>query len=161
MNAINRLKNSVKQVPLAVWILIVAAFILGFIIRGGGSSESTEAAHDHSAEQTATIWTCSMHPQIRLPEPGKCPICFMDLIPLETGNSDSDLPTQMNYPDASIGVSKIRITLRTISTDRGISDRISSLVPLRTPGSLSRFHTGLLYSHNSHSSKSDLPINIS
>ncbi len=29
------------------------------------------------------VWTCSMHPQIQLPEPGKCPICFMDLIPLE------------------------------------------------------------------------------
>ncbi|MFH1571117.1 MAG: efflux RND transporter periplasmic adaptor subunit, partial [Gemmatimonadota bacterium] len=28
------------------------------------------------------VWTCSMHPQIRLPGPGKCPICFMDLIPV-------------------------------------------------------------------------------
>ncbi len=28
------------------------------------------------------IWTCAMHPQIRMPEPGKCPICGMDLIPL-------------------------------------------------------------------------------
>ena len=30
----------------------------------------------------ATIWTCSMHPQIRMHESGKCPICAMDLIPL-------------------------------------------------------------------------------
>jgi len=29
-----------------------------------------------------TIWTCAMHPQIRKPGPGKCPICGMDLIPL-------------------------------------------------------------------------------
>jgi Cu(I)/Ag(I) efflux system membrane fusion protein len=28
------------------------------------------------------FWTCSMHPQIKLPAPGKCPICFMDLIPV-------------------------------------------------------------------------------
>ncbi|MCM8803440.1 MAG: efflux RND transporter periplasmic adaptor subunit, partial [Candidatus Omnitrophica bacterium] len=27
-------------------------------------------------------WTCSMHPQIKLPKPGKCPICFMNLIPV-------------------------------------------------------------------------------
>ena len=27
------------------------------------------------------IWTCSMHPQIRLPRPGPCPICGMKLIP--------------------------------------------------------------------------------
>ena len=38
-----------------------------------------------------TIWTCSMHPQIRKPKPGKCPICGMDLIPLTqaTANVDS------------------------------------------------------------------------
>lgn len=28
----------------------------------------------------ATIWTCSMHPQIRRAGPGKCPICGMTLI---------------------------------------------------------------------------------
>lgn len=27
-------------------------------------------------------WTCSMHPQIRLPNPGRCPICGMQLIPV-------------------------------------------------------------------------------
>lgn len=27
-------------------------------------------------------WTCSMHPQIRLPNPGNCPICGMQLIPI-------------------------------------------------------------------------------
>jgi len=27
------------------------------------------------------VWTCSMHPQIRLPRPGSCPICGMKLIP--------------------------------------------------------------------------------
>ncbi len=40
-------------------------------------------------ENGETYWTCSMHPQIKLPKPGKCPICFMDLIPLE--QSDKNL----------------------------------------------------------------------
>lgn len=34
------------------------------------------------------VWTCSMHPQIRMPQPGSCPICGMKLIPtskLKTG----------------------------------------------------------------------------
>ncbi len=26
-------------------------------------------------------WTCSMHPQIRQPRPGRCPICGMELVP--------------------------------------------------------------------------------
>ena len=41
------------------------------------SSIAGEEEHDHTAE---TVWTCSMHPQIQLPESGQCPICFMDLI---------------------------------------------------------------------------------
>lgn len=30
------------------------------------------------------IWTCSMHPQIKLPEPGSCPLCNMKLIPVSS-----------------------------------------------------------------------------
>ena len=40
----------------------------------------SHAEHDHAGE---TIWTCSMHPQIQLPESGQCPICFMDLIEVQ------------------------------------------------------------------------------
>jgi Cu(I)/Ag(I) efflux system membrane fusion protein len=36
-----------------------------------------------SGESSGT-WTCSMHPQVRLPKPGKCPICSMPLIPAAT-----------------------------------------------------------------------------
>ncbi|MCF8056660.1 MAG: efflux RND transporter periplasmic adaptor subunit [Desulfocapsa sp.] len=47
---------------------------------------STAAEHDHGGE---TIWTCSMHPQIQLPEPGQCPICFMDLIEVKKESSEN------------------------------------------------------------------------
>ncbi len=30
------------------------------------------------------VWTCSMHPQIRLPRPGSCPLCNMKLIAVST-----------------------------------------------------------------------------
>lgn len=36
---------------------------------------------DENADQS-DVWTCSMHPQVRLREPGDCPICGMKLIPL-------------------------------------------------------------------------------
>lgn len=42
---------------------------------------TAHAQQDNGREKKAQIWTCSMHPQIRLPNPGKCPICGMDLIP--------------------------------------------------------------------------------
>src|SRR5258708_40203182 len=36
---------------------------------------------------TGKLYTCSMHPQIIRDKPGKCPICGMDLIPFEKGNT--------------------------------------------------------------------------
>ncbi len=44
-------------------------------------------------EKKVKFWTCSMHPQIKLTKPGKCPICFMDLIPVyeETKKETSQL----------------------------------------------------------------------
>ena len=36
------------------------------------------------------IWTCAMHPQIRMHAPGKCPICGMDLILLNQGGTTTD-----------------------------------------------------------------------
>ena len=52
-----------------------------------GHNHATEE-HNHAAEEgKAEVWTCSMHPQIRMDKPGKCPICAMDLILLNSGGS--------------------------------------------------------------------------
>jgi membrane fusion protein, copper/silver efflux system len=48
-----------------------------------------KATHEDATGKRDTLWTCSMHPQIRLPQPGQCPICFMDLIPLKEGDSEA------------------------------------------------------------------------
>lgn len=39
-----------------------------------------------------TIWTCPMHPQIRRPGPGTCPICGMALEPLEPSAEEEANP---------------------------------------------------------------------
>ncbi len=43
------------------------------------TQEEKNKQHEHS---TKTYYTCSMHPQIIEPKPGKCPICHMDLTPI-------------------------------------------------------------------------------
>lgn len=45
--------------------------------------ETAEHGTDEAHAAGNVVWTCSMHPQIQLPQPGKCPLCFMDLIKLE------------------------------------------------------------------------------
>ena len=60
--------------------------VVGFFVgksMGGGSGDASASQKTEVAEET--VWTCSMHPQIKLKKPGKCPICAMDLIPLKPG----------------------------------------------------------------------------
>lgn len=64
--------------------LVIAAFVLGYLLRGSSTPTAPPAGESH-AEYGAghtQMWTCSMHPQIQLPNRGKCPICGMDLIPV-------------------------------------------------------------------------------
>lgn len=85
----NSLK-SIKSMPKMAWAIIVAAFVAGLLFNNGsaGGDAASLKSEKESSEQ-ATWWTCSMHPQVKLPQPGQCPICFMDLIPLEQGGNDT------------------------------------------------------------------------
>jgi Cu(I)/Ag(I) efflux system membrane fusion protein len=59
-------------------LLLVGMFLAGWWIgRPAKKSASTAAEAD-----SGTIWTCSMHPSVRQPGPGLCPICEMELIPV-------------------------------------------------------------------------------
>ncbi|MFO8147762.1 MAG: efflux RND transporter periplasmic adaptor subunit, partial [Gillisia sp.] len=70
---------------------LVIGILLGWLLFGGTEKKEDTLGenHDHT-EATEEIWTCSMHPQIRQNEPGDCPICGMELIPLETTDSGGD-----------------------------------------------------------------------
>ncbi|MGB0931731.1 MAG: efflux RND transporter periplasmic adaptor subunit, partial [Chitinophagales bacterium] len=57
-----------------------------------------------------TIWTCSMHPQIRQNEPGDCPLCGMDLIPLDEGSSN-DNPIQLTMTPDAVKLANIQTTV--------------------------------------------------
>ncbi len=62
----------------------LAGLLLGYLIFGSVARDSGAAeVHEHVAGEEGELWTCSMHPQILQPEPGSCPICGMDLIPVE------------------------------------------------------------------------------
>lgn len=103
--------------PAIVGVLIVAilAFLLGGLFLDSGGPESPAAMnddHEHTeaASQEPEVWTCSMHPQIQLPKPGKCPICFMDLIPLESGGGEDLDPTQIRMSETAKQLARIETT---------------------------------------------------
>jgi Cu(I)/Ag(I) efflux system membrane fusion protein len=76
-------------------ILVLGTFIGWLVFH---PYHKTEVKQDSSAEAVqATIWTCAMHPQIRMEQPGKCPICGMDLIPVAQSGSSSIDPDAIHF----------------------------------------------------------------
>ncbi|MDP4239194.1 MAG: efflux RND transporter periplasmic adaptor subunit [Bacteroidota bacterium] len=71
-------------------LMILAGLFIGWLFFH--SPHRTTEKQLTAAESKKEIWTCAMHPQIRLDHPGKCPICGMELIPLsENGGAKIDL----------------------------------------------------------------------
>jgi Cu(I)/Ag(I) efflux system membrane fusion protein len=56
---------------------------------GCGRKGDSHAEQPTTNNQQPTIHSCPMHPQIRQPGPGRCPICGMELTPLG-GDADED-----------------------------------------------------------------------
>jgi Cu(I)/Ag(I) efflux system membrane fusion protein len=83
--AIKKALTTLSKAPMLVIVIVV--FVLGYTFKGLVSTTpptaSTASVDTAPSEAEEEIWTCSMHPQIRLPEPGQCPICGMDLIRAE------------------------------------------------------------------------------
>ncbi|NJB86088.1 Cu(I)/Ag(I) efflux system membrane fusion protein [Lewinella marina] len=95
------------QVILYILLALLIGLFGGYLLFSGTEAASaTAGAHDHGAE--GTTWTCSMHPQIQRDEPGDCPICGMDLIPLETGVGSD--PTILTMTEAAVALARVRTT---------------------------------------------------
>lgn len=93
----NKSKPFYKNKYVIYAAILIVGIVLGRLFFPGSSSgdhsaEHSEEHHDHDHGDDATVWTCSMHPQIRMDEPGLCPLCAMDLIPLQTtGSGDASI----------------------------------------------------------------------
>ncbi|MEJ2545948.1 MAG: efflux RND transporter periplasmic adaptor subunit, partial [Calditrichaceae bacterium] len=86
-----------------------------------------------------TIWTCSMHPQIRQTEPGDCPICGMELIPLVDETNEID--------PAAISMSETAMRLADIQT--AIVRKNTALKQIRLDGKVDADER-LLFTQSSH-----------
>jgi len=99
----------------AIVTLLLGAAIGGFIASppepepaataSAASDQAAAAASEASKADEPARWTCSMHPQIKLPDKGLCPICNMDLIPLKAGAG-----TSVTMSDAAKALARIHTT---------------------------------------------------
>jgi Cu(I)/Ag(I) efflux system membrane fusion protein len=109
-------------------LVAVLAFFLGGLLIGGGH-ESHDVAGDDGRSAAAepsepSAWTCSMHPQIQLPKQGKCPICFMDLIPVESGGGEDLDPGQIRMSETAKELARIE----TVAVRRAYAERAVRMV---------------------------------
>jgi len=90
------MKNT-TTIIIAAGLALAIGLGAGYFIFGNQADTSTTHEHETMTDTATeeTIYTCSMHPQVRQEEPGLCPICEMDLIPLSENTSDNPLVLEM------------------------------------------------------------------
>lgn len=115
--------------------ILVGGILLGWIIFGGGSANSKDAKTSSNSTEEAQIWTCSMHPQIRLPEPGDCPICGMTLIPLESDGNSNPLVFEMT--EDAMKIANIQTTVIGTRKSDGNSLKLSGKIKVDETNSAS------------------------
>jgi membrane fusion protein, copper/silver efflux system len=111
-------------------IILMAGLVLGWILFHDRDKQGTDQQHRVANEEAevASVWTCSMHPHIRMDQPGDCPICGMDLIPVnQLGETYAD-------PDA-VHLSKEAAQLANVMTS--VASRKKPVKEIRLYGSVS------------------------
>lgn len=101
--------------------LFLPLLLLVFVACNTKNKED-HGGHDKSKE--TTFYTCSMDPQVKEDQPGKCPICHMELTPMQHDDSES----------GEISLSKQQIQLGNITTQ----------TVGQTQGHLAQSYTGVL-----------------
>ena len=103
----------------------------------------TDPEHDKTAK--ADKYTCPMHPQILNNGPGSCPICGMDLVPINSSGSKNEL----SLSDSQIQMANIqtlKISSATFSTSKLLNGRLivnperSTLISSRYSGRVEKLY---------------------
>jgi Cu(I)/Ag(I) efflux system membrane fusion protein len=135
------MKTSDKKTLIIAAVTLTAGLLAGWLIFGGRQNKVPDKhQHINTENPEETTWTCSMHPQVRQNEPGDCPICGMDLIPLSDGqNAETD--------ELEVVMSPVAMQLANIST--AIVEKTNPVKKVRLNGKIYADER-LVYSQSSH-----------
>lgn len=133
------MKISIKTLIIVAVSTLASGLLLGWLFFGSSENRTTEE-HDHTTEIAGeTTWTCSMHPQIRSNEPGSCPICGMDLIPVDQDQGEVNA--------MAVSMSPTAMQLASVTTN--IVGKMKPVKSLRLNGKVQEDER-LVYSQSSH-----------
>ena len=97
-------------------LALAGAVLLAVVAFAAGRGSRRPAAPGGAAPVAAAsqprgkTYTCSMHPQVRLPEPGKCPICRMPLVPADAGSAAGGGEPMLRLSDHALAMANVETT---------------------------------------------------
>lgn len=145
-----------------VFILLALAFWLGKKMNTPEVNVSVKTPAESAERQNAKDWTCSMHPQIRQSKAGKCPICGMDLIPLENASGGKTGKTELKLSGEAEKLAEIEtvpVQRKFVSAEITMMGKIAfnestmSTITARMPGRIDRLfvnYTGIAVKKGDH-----------
>lgn len=103
------MKNIIHNKYIINGLILLAGLTLGYWWFHPSAKEihPENTVHQHDVK---TIWTCAMHPQIKMDAPGKCPICGMDLIPLNKTTAATN-STAVHFTAEAAALAKIETSV--------------------------------------------------
>ena len=119
----------------------------------GGLLAMLPIGHDHSehaeSAEGGAYYTCGMHPWVILPRPGSCPICHMDLVPLDPAKFtgavviDPIMVQNIGVRIDAVASGPLTRRIRTVGTvdydETGVRD-----VNIKVPGWIEKLHIDYL-----------------
>lgn len=99
-NLVPILYSSIKQLLCRTLVLLVVASTIFAALSSCNNKKP-------SAHQSNAFYTCSMHPQVMEPHPGKCPICSMNLIAVQ--KNDVPQTDEIKLSDQQIQLGNIQV----------------------------------------------------
>jgi Cu(I)/Ag(I) efflux system membrane fusion protein len=92
-------------------VVVALAAAIGYAVgrsghRPGGAAPGSVPVAD-AAQQ---VYTCSMHPQVRLDRPGKCPICDMPLVPADAAQSGPEGRPELSLSEHALAMANVETT---------------------------------------------------
>lgn len=101
----------------------------------------------------ATEWTCSMHPQVRQSQPGKCPLCGMPLVPVKEADQElARLEERAGLVVEPITYRELFKEIRTVGR-LDYNERQTKFITARVNGLVRKVHadfTGIQVKENDH-----------
>ena len=126
------MKPRTPQVLVLLIVLVAAGagYLLGSAPSGSGGSSNIPGGSGGMADAplaTKQVYTCSMHPQVRLDRPGNCPICEMPLIPAASASTAAGEAPMLQLSEhalAMASVETVAVERRPLSRDLRAVGRI-------------------------------------